>query len=761
MAIKVITQNKFLRGLNAASSAFAQPAGIVKRLSNMVFTRRGALRTCDGSSMVSSLNGGGAATAGISWAIGNLPAAAGSLGYPQPLPSFVMLQNDPNYPLASPTGVSVSDGGTGGNLSAGTYLWVVTALDVNGETLASASATLALGASGHKATVSWTAVTNAAAYNVYRTVANGSAGTELLSGQSASSPYTDNVADGSLTVSPPSSNTTQQMLLLTINSSSYTKPGSIAAYLPSTLATPARMSAQAIGGYGGPASVSATINPSGGLVGISDQIPQIVPFVGDVIIALSNGVAPRQYDGTTCQALVNNFSASWPAWAATTAFALGSVIAVSVSGTPYTFTASQGGTTGGSAPTWSATLGAQIPDGSVIWQNTGVAAATAPRAAAHALVYAGSLWLWNTWPTNTSDGLDGPSCLKMSNANDPNSWNPLNTAFVNKSDGTQGMGMATFTVAEAGIAPQGTLVLFKDFSTYEVSGVFGASNFSIQQAQTDMGCVAPRTILFVPGFGIMRLTHLGVAVYDGVRDRIISEEIRPYLFPDPDSSDVVSLDWNYAHLSQSFQVANPPMYCMAFPLNQSPYGSLTRIACYDLVLKVWTIIDLPQNQTGAFSVSTGTQVRAEGTIPITAVCGGSDGTIRTLFGGAAKWGQIANSVSYSFQTPEVFADGGATRLYFRRLKIRGTYLDTPSLTVTPYYQGLAASASNAGLFSGSSQGFGAQAFEIIAPLATVAMNASAVIAGTGRIQIEAVDWEVEPKQSGMGSPTIVSAPASV
>src|SRR6185437_11016800 len=383
----------------------------------------------------------------------------------------------------------------------------------------------------------------------------------------------------------------------------------------------------------------------------------------------------------------------------------------------------------------------------------GLASAVAPRGAAHAIVYAGSLWLWNTYPTNTTDGLDGPSCLKMSDSDNPNSWNPLNTAFVNKSDGTQGMGMATFTVAEAGIAPQGTLVLFKDFSTYEITGVFGASDFSIQQAQTDMGCVAPRTILFVPGFGIVRMTHLGVAVYDGVRDRVISEEIRPYLFPDPDSTDISPLDWSYVHFSRAWQSANPPMYCVAFPLLSTANGRLSRVACYDLVLKVWTLLDLP------FDLSAGIQVRAEGTIPITVVCGDTDGTLRRLFAGDITFD--GTKVSWSFQTANVFADGGDTRLYFRGLKLRGGYLDTPSLTVTPQYQGLAATAANAGMYAGAAQGFGLQAFEIVAALRNIAMNASAIVAGRGRIQVEAGDWEVEPKNSGGGVPTIVSPPSSV
>jgi hypothetical protein len=65
--------------------------------------------------------------------------------------------------------------GTGGSLSAGTYMWVVTALDgIGRETLAGGPGSAVVSAQGN-ATLSWNPVVNAASYNIYRSVANGTA----------------------------------------------------------------------------------------------------------------------------------------------------------------------------------------------------------------------------------------------------------------------------------------------------------------------------------------------------------------------------------------------------------------------------------------------------------------------------------------------------------------------------------------------------------------------------------------------------------
>src|SRR5262249_57836425 len=112
------------------------------------------------------------------------------------------------------------------------------------------------------------------------------------------------------------------------------------------------------------------------------------------------------------------------------------------------------------------------------------------------------------------------------------SWPNANQIFIDKDDGDSGNGMGQFTVAETGISPSTSQILFKNFSAYQMTGVFGSTNpaFSIQRIKSDMGCVAARSIRFAPGFGLIRLAHRGFALFDGVDDRLISEEIRPMLF---------------------------------------------------------------------------------------------------------------------------------------------------------------------------------------------------------------------------------------
>ena len=52
-----ISQKKWLKGVNAAAQAFAQPPGSFPRASNLIFIRRGSLVTCDGSQLIAAFNG--------------------------------------------------------------------------------------------------------------------------------------------------------------------------------------------------------------------------------------------------------------------------------------------------------------------------------------------------------------------------------------------------------------------------------------------------------------------------------------------------------------------------------------------------------------------------------------------------------------------------------------------------------------------------------------------------------------------------------
>lgn len=417
-------------------------------------------------------------------------------------------------------------------------------------------------------------------------------------------------------------------------------------------------------------STSTSFSPYGGIPGQVNVIPQLVQFAGLEILILGNGYAPQSCDPTkvanaTLTPLANTFQAAYPTWQSAVDWITGAQV---TDGTNY-YTATQGGVSGSTAPNpWNTALGAETSDGSVIWTSQGpIIASTAPRGAAHAVAYAGSLWLANTSPTNTADGIDGPSCLKMSDSNNPNSWNPVNTAFIARQDGTQITGICSFTIAALGISPTGSLCVFKEFTTYQVIGVFGSTSFEIQPAQTNLGCIAARSIQFLPGFGVVRFTHLGFAVFDGINDRLISEDIRPYLFGGVDSEhDLTPVDPTYVYLSQSAQTIAPPMYLCAMPL-AGANGALTRLFCYDLVMKAWTVLDLPWAISSMGTVSAG-----EG-YPLV-LAGKSDGTIQRLQSGDLNWDQgdvNQSTVQWSFRSPEVFGEGGSQRLFYQQAVIRG------------------------------------------------------------------------------------------
>jgi len=220
--------------------------------------------------------------------------------------------------------------------------------------------------------------------------------------------------------------------------------------------------------------------------------------------------------------------------------------------------------------------------------------------AAHGVFHGGYCYLWNTYSYKNQN--DGPNVLRacaLSTSGLPDLSNFPTTfiASVDADDGQQGRGCISFTSSEQGIAPTPILVLFKDYKTFQVSGKFGDGSLSITRAQTDMGCIAPRSLQFVPGFGIIRLSHFGVTLFDGVKDEVISEEIRPYLFQT--EPDISPINWAAASFIVSVVTVNPPMYVMAVPVVGTgdpllPFPYLSRLLCYDLVLKAWTVVDLPK-----------------------------------------------------------------------------------------------------------------------------------------------------------------------
>ncbi len=118
-----------------------------------------------------------------------------------------------------PTALTLGSATSGGSLT-GFYAWQVTAVNSTGETIGSNIVSATLGAS-QKQALSWTAVTNAATYNVYRSV-NGDLSSASLITNTASTGYTDTGTAGSAQ-QPPTINLTGCIGLLLDNSVSWTE----------------------------------------------------------------------------------------------------------------------------------------------------------------------------------------------------------------------------------------------------------------------------------------------------------------------------------------------------------------------------------------------------------------------------------------------------------------------------------------------------------------------------------------------------------
>jgi len=81
--------------------------------------------------------------------------------------------------LLEPVQSALATATTGGTITAGTYIYAVTAINAVGETLISNERTIVTTGATSTVTVSWPVVTGATGYNLYKTAAGGLTGTEL------------------------------------------------------------------------------------------------------------------------------------------------------------------------------------------------------------------------------------------------------------------------------------------------------------------------------------------------------------------------------------------------------------------------------------------------------------------------------------------------------------------------------------------------------------------------------------------------------
>ena len=510
--------------------------------------------------------------------------------------------------------------------------------------------------------------------------------------------------------------------------------------------------------------------------GASAFVVIAIPATNQVKIVNLNAIGQAPSSGGTMTVttipLISTFVPAYPPWSASTQLAIGDLIVpVTQPSPPIYLTVIQGGVTAAAEPIWPTggvdSIGKHVQEaspGTVIYTVSGLlnSGAPAPPGAAHISVYSAALWVFNTFPTNTPNGLDGPCSIRMCSINNPNSWNPVNQAFLDKDDGSEGAGLAKFTITAQGIPPQGSLVAFKNYSPYQLIGVFGAANFQIQAVSSDMGCLSPRTIVFVPGFGIARYSHLGVAVFNGVKDEIISEQIRPYLFPDfnRNFSDITAIDSSWMPVAWSALTANPPQYAMAAPVGNS-FGTLTRIFAYDLVLKAWDVVDLGNFFTGtggggggggggidpSIAISSMAQVRSTVSNPITILGGFLDGVLSRWQGGDLQWytggGASATAVGWSFRTLSIASNDTDQRVYTRRLVLTGTNTGASGTITVTVNQGGTPQFFQVFNVAANSD------FDIDFAVQLTGKRFDATVQSNLDAEIDGCTWEIEPRPAGV------------
>lgn len=124
-------------------------------------------------------------------------------------PTILITQSAADFSLASPTALSASVGGAGGSLGTGTYYFVVTAFDANGDQSGPSnevSATIVT--VGQEITLTWDRSTGAATYSVYRGSTSGGENKHVVTvadpGAGTTATYTETGLELLTTASPPS-----------------------------------------------------------------------------------------------------------------------------------------------------------------------------------------------------------------------------------------------------------------------------------------------------------------------------------------------------------------------------------------------------------------------------------------------------------------------------------------------------------------------------------------------------------------------------
>ena len=382
-----------------------------------------------------------------------------------------------------------------------------------------------------------------------------------------------------------------------------------------------------------------------------------------------------------------------------------------------------------------ATTGDGKGSGTVVWVNVGQAALSPP-GAAFVFQHLDNLYLWGVGINYGEDGITGPDALWESNPGAPTIFDPSHTTFVGKGDGTTAQGGAVYSLSEAGIAATPQLVLFKDASTYSFLNSF--PNESLVEVSGGLGCIAPKTIQFIGGYGIMRLSYAGVTLFDGQLEHVTeyTDAIRGYLFGG--LPDVVPVDFSKIQNCVSTQGVNPPMYVFVAPLVGSD-GAVTRGFGYDFGLKQWFIEDYPFPISAAAFLPKAIVALNAGYQSL--IGGAVDGAMRRVFFGDPDWDGVP--IKISMQLPDWGFPG--TPVYVRRVNVRITADGggaAPKLTAVTF-QGVRRSSKyfQRPLNVPSSILGSMDVGEIV-------LSGSVTIAGQGQMLIEGSDAQTSDKPTG-------------
>jgi hypothetical protein len=159
-----------------------------------------------GTTGVNEAAGGGYARQPITWTLSGNNALGNQVSIPCGAGRYVELgvfSTQTGYLLPAPSGLAGTASGTGGTFTAATYYWVVCAINWQGSTVASSEVSKTIAAGGSCA-LTWSAVTGASGYQLFRGTAPGAE--NVLVATTTATSCIDTGAAG-IALSPPSTNT--------------------------------------------------------------------------------------------------------------------------------------------------------------------------------------------------------------------------------------------------------------------------------------------------------------------------------------------------------------------------------------------------------------------------------------------------------------------------------------------------------------------------------------------------------------------------